>query len=173
MKKIAEMRRLAKLQNSKYHSEERIVEKSSKQIYDVSNDYFLGDREETEHEKVLISLRLPQHLNDGKTVLKHPSSIRNVQNFPLFNSIKHLEKLISNNPVFWDTSDTLSFIQHFIPLKSIVKRFQSHEVTGETILNLTKSDLTNYLQLDETDALVLSEKFEQLRRETIMRYVSI
>lgn len=173
MKRIAEMRRLAKLQNPKYDEEETIVVKSSKQIYDVSNDYFLGDREETEHEKVLISLRLPQHLRDGKAMLKHPSSIRNVQSFPLFNSIKHMEKLININPVFWDKDDALLFIQHFIPLKNIVKRFQSQEITGETILNLTKSDLTEYLQLDEKNASVLSEKFEQLRRETIMRYVSI
>jgi hypothetical protein len=171
MKKIAEMRRIAKLQNAT-QKEEKNYEKDVK-IYDVSKDYFLGDREETEFEKVLISLRLPQHLNDGKSILKHPSSIRNVQNFPLFNSIKHMEKLVNNIPVFWDTNDAISFIQHFIPIKAVIKRFQVHQVTGETILNLTKNDLINYLQIDDKNASILSEKFEQLRRETITRYISI
>lgn len=174
MKKIAEMRRLTKLQNSKLNREEKNEEKVKKQVYDVSKDYFLGDREENELEKVLISLRLPQHLhNSDSVVLKHPSSIRNANIFPLFNSIKHMEKLVNINPVFWDETDTLAFIQHFIPLKNVIKRFQNHEVTGETILNLTKSHLINTLNIDIENASILIDKFEQLRRETIMRYVSI
>lgn len=171
MKRIAEMRRLAKLQSDSAQDQKPVVAKKPKSEYDRLNDFFLGDREETEHDKILISLRLP-HLRDNKNALKHPSSIRNVHSFPLLNSIKHLDELINNNPVFWDTNSTLSFIQHFIPLKSIVKRFQAQEVTGETILNLTKADLIEYLKLDEKSASLLGEKFAQLRKETILRYIN-
>lgn len=174
MKRIAEMRRLQKLQSASNSNDENQNKPKKTTVYDVSKDYFLGEREETENEKVLISLRLSKYLQDGKTMLKHPSSIRNAQTFPLFNSIKHMDSLVNMNPVFWDESMTLSLINHLLPLKeNFIKRFKLHHVTGETILNLTKNDLITFIQLDESSASFLCDKFDQLRKETIMRYVNI
>lgn len=163
---IAESRRLTRIDSSKDYAED-----FSSIDYESEKDYFIGDREETELEKFLISMRLSKQLHDGKTTLKHtPSSIRNGAIFPLLNSIQHME---IENPVFWDKKATMHFIQLFLPNKSIIKQLQAHEIDGETILNLTsKSDLIDYLKLDEKSASLLSSKLEQLRRETILRYIS-
>lgn len=161
MKKVAELRRADRSKNNVINE------------YDSSKDYFLGEREESDLEKVLISLQLSQKLNDSKTFLKHPGSIRNATNFPLLNSLQHLDVLINNNPVLWDTDMTLIFIKQFIQSKAIIKTLQSKEIDGETILNLTsKNDLIGYLNFDEYSASLLSTKLEQLRKETILRYVN-
>ena len=167
MKRIAESRRLTRVDSSKESTD------SSSMDYESEKDYFMGDREETELEKFLISMRLSKQLHDNKTILKHPSSIRNAAIFPLLNSIQHMDLLINKNPAFWDKRATLQFIQQFIPSKAILKQLQAHDIDGETILNLTsKSDLIDYLKLDDKSATLLSTKLEQLRRETILRHLS-
>lgn len=180
MKKVAELRRMAmaevRSQRNSYESNSSSsnpTKTNSQSEYESERDYFLSERKESELEKVLISLRLTNKLHDGKTTLKHPSSIRKVSNFPLLNSISNQRILIENNPVMWDTEATLLFIENYIPNKSVLMKFQSQDINGETILNLTdKSDLINYFQLDEQSAIMLSSKFEQLRKETILRYVN-
>lgn len=180
MKKIASLRRASRL---KYLEKMKANEKSTSSTddfsttapptkYDVSKDYFLSDRKESELDKVLISLRLSKHVHDKKTTLKHPSSIRNATNFPLLNSIQHVDILVNNNPVFWDTEATLLFIKQFITIKSVINKLQEQDIDGETILNLTKKDLTDYLKFDDNSAEILSTKFEQLKKETILRYVN-
>lgn len=168
MKKIAESRRF---QSS---SSKESTDDNLSMDYELERDYFMGNREETELEKFLISMRLANKLNDGKTSLKHPSSIRNATIFPLLNSIQHMDMLVNTNPAFWDSKRSLMFIKYCIPLKSIaIKQLQAQLIDGETICNLTsKSDLIDYLKLDENSATILSSKLEQLRKETILRYMS-
>lgn len=177
MKKMAELRRASRLNRDRSKSS---IDSSSMDISstdvdssDLSKDYFLSDREESELETFLISMRLSNKLRDGKTTLKHPSSIRNINNFPLFNGIKHMVTLVDKNPIYWETMEVLKFIEHYVPLKRVLKKFESNEVNGETILNLTiKKDLIDFLQIDDKSAEILSETFEQLRKETILRYVN-
>lgn len=174
MQKLAEMRKATKIENGTKTAEN--VKPKSEANYDVTKDYFLGDREETETETVVISLRLTslmKHLYDGKISLcNNPASIRDKSIYPLFNSIKHISKLVDYNPVFWDEEQVLTFIQHFTTQIGIVKRFENQQIDGEAILNLNKADLLNYFELDENSADAFSTTFNQLKKETIMRYVN-
>lgn len=169
MQKLAEKRRLAKKENGTN------VKVSKKRPDTLMYDYFLGDRVESDTEKVVISLRLTdlvKHLHDEKMSLcKHPSSIRDSKTYPIFNKIKNIQELLKN-PVYWTKEQVLIFIENFTSQKAITKIFETEEIDGEAILSLTKSDLKNYLQLDERTSEVLGTTFEQLRKETIMRYVN-
>jgi hypothetical protein len=170
MQKLAEKRRLAKKENG-------TNVKVSKMKPDtlIDSDYFLGDRVESDTEKVVISLRLTylvKHLHDEKMSLcKHPSSIRDSKTYPIFNKIKNNQELL-NNPVYWTKEQVLIFIENFTSQKAITKIFENEEIDGEAILSLTKSDLKNFLKLDEGTSEMLGTTFEQLRKETIMRYVN-
>jgi hypothetical protein len=175
MRELAEIRRLAKIEMAKNEMSKENEEE--KKVYDVSTDYFLGDRIESEQEKIVISLRLTdtlmKHLHDGKTTLcKQSASIRDTKNYPLFNSIKHISSLIDCNPVHWQKHQVIEFIRHFKPQLGILKRFEFQQIDGEALLNLDKHNLMTYLELDEKLAESFSRTFKELKRETIMRYVN-
>lgn len=142
---------------------------------DRNGDFFLGDRTENESEKLVVSLRLTnmmQHLHDTKmTFSKHPSSIRDSKAFPTFNKIKNVQELMEN-PIYWTTEQVLLFLEQFISQKGVTKRFEQEALSGEAILNLTKFDLLQHLKIDEHTSDMLNNVFQQLRKETIMRYVN-
>lgn len=174
MQKLAEKRRLAKKENG---TNVKVSKKRPNTLMhcDKTSDYFLGDRIESDTEKVVISLRLTylvKHLHDEKMSLcKHPSSIRDSKTYPIFNKIKNVQELL-NNPVYWTNEQVLIFVEQFTSQKAITKRFESEEIDGEAILSLTKLDLKNFLKFDEGTSEILGTAFEQLRKETIMRYVN-
>lgn len=176
MQKLAEKRRRAKLEKD---MNQKLSKKKSQPIINCNrtSDYFLGDRPETEAQKVVISLRLTslmKHLYSNKNpLIKHPSSIRDSKTYPIFNKIKNVQELLVN-PVYWTSSQVIIFLEHLddsFP-KGIAKRFKLEEINGEAILNLTKSDLCDYLNIDERISDTLSATFQQLRKETIMRYIN-
>ncbi|CAG9799474.1 unnamed protein product [Chironomus riparius] len=174
MQTLAEKRRLAKKENS---TNVKVSKNSPDTMMhcDKTNDYFLGDRVESDTEKVVISLRLTdlvKHLHDEKMSLcKHPSSIRDSKTYPIFNKIKNIQELL-NNPVYWTKEQVFIFIEHITSQKAIIKHFDKNDIDGEAILSLTKSDLINFLKLDDSTSEILGTTFEQLRKETIMRYVN-
>ncbi|XP_070501120.1 uncharacterized protein [Chironomus tepperi] len=169
MQNLAEKRRLAKKENG---TNVKVSKKRPDTLMhcDKTSDYFLGDRIESDTEKVLITLRLSLH-DEKISLSKHPSSIRDSKTYPIFNKIKNIQELL-DNPVFWTKEQVLIFIEKFTSQKAITKRFESEEIDGEAILSLTKLDLINFLKLDESTSEILGTTFEQLRKETIMRYVN-
>lgn len=176
MQKLAEQRRLAKLMNG--NSKE--AKKKSEAIisYDKNTtDLLLGDdRTETESEKLIISLRLTNlmhQLHDNKVILtKHPSSIRDIKQFPIFNKIKDIQELI-NNPIYWTKEQVLIFVEKIASQKNhCLKILRNEELDGEAILNLTQNDLKLYFNFDEDTSKILGQAFQKLRKETIMRYVN-
>lgn len=191
MQRLAEMRRLAKLESQGKEQEMKpetpAPSSSSKQKlpqnnheYDMSKDYFLGERNETNNEKIVISLRLTsslmKHLHDGKTTFtKYPASIRDIKTYPLFNKICKVQQLLTpqnGNPIFWSIDQVTTFIEQVVEQKAVSKRFEMHEIDGESLLNLTKSDLENYFDFDSNLATQIIDQCEQLRKETIMRFVN-
>lgn len=143
---------------------------------DVSQDYFLSDREATPAEKLIIPLRLTtltKRLHDGSNVCKNPPAcIKDSKIFPTLNIIKTIDGL-DENPLEWTPNHTFSFVKVVSPVKGIAKRLRSEDVDGEALLNLTKFDLSHYFKLNESTSEALFSIFSQLRREVIGRYINI
>lgn len=174
MRKLAEKRkkqRLTKIENAKTKIQHKTL---TKPVYEVSNDYFLGNRTENVNEKIVIALRLTslmKHLQDGTTLTKH--SIRDAKTYPIFNRIKNFQELLNpDNPIFWSCSQVQIFIEQFTSQKGIMKRFKCQEIDGEALLNISRTDLSNYFEIDSSTADALGGTLEQLKKETVLRYVN-
>ena len=173
-------RNSTKLQTGSDSSSEKTIpeKKTSIKAYeDLSTDYFLGDREVTPAEKLIIPLRLTtliNRLHDGSNLYKiPPASIKDLNVFPTFNIIKKIDELDGTNPLEWTTQQVFIFVKHISPVKGIAKLLRSEEVDGEALLNLTESDLVDHFHFDQNiiDSLIYS--FSQLRKEIIKRYINI
>lgn len=145
--------------------------------YDPEKDFFLGNRELTEAEKLIIPLRIPsllKRLHDGSNLCKNAVPVKDNPSFPTLNIIRHIEGISdTNNPLHWTTGETFQFMKYISPIKSIPVNFRSEEIDGEALLNLTKSDLIDHFHLDQLTSDGLIRIFAQLRREVIRRFVNI
>ncbi|KAG5678682.1 hypothetical protein PVAND_008333 [Polypedilum vanderplanki] len=177
MQKLAEIRRIAKLENLSKEKPAAVKPTTSAPLrYEASkDDYFLGDHVETKNEKIVISLRLTslvKHLHDSKTAFTK-GSIRDAKLYPIFNRIRTVQELLSpENPVFWNEQQVKTFIEKVTNLKGIMKQIDLQEIDGESLLNLSKHDLKKYFNVEANIADILGNTCEQLKKETIMRFVN-
>lgn len=147
--------------------------------YDVEKDYFLGNRQETHAEKLIIPLRmiplLKKLCKKTNLVKNPPASVKNTATFPTFSIISHIDGLNEGdrNPLHWTTDETFLFIKYISPVKSIAKSFRLEEIDGEAMLNLTKNDLVKHFHLDTNTADSLDRIFSQLRKEIIQRFINV
>lgn len=176
MKNLLKMRATQKSQNSTSRSQ--TVSEISE--YELERDYFLGNREPTTAEKLIIPLRLTslvKRLHGRAKLCKvPPGSIKdNPTDFPTFNILKHVDGLndTNKNPLFWTSKEAFHFIKYIAPQKSIAKNLLMEEIDGEALINLTKSDLTNHFKLDSVTSDGLLRIFLQLRKEIIQRYINV
>jgi THAP domain len=148
-----------------------------KQI-DPEKDFFLGNRELTPAEKLVIPLRmtgLVRQLHDGSVLCKEPPlSTKDSKAFPMFNLIRRINGISNtNNPLEWSTQDTFHFIKQISPVKGAAKVFFAEEIDGEALLNLTATDIEKHLGFDRKISEELAEKFKELRNEVIQRFINI
>lgn len=156
----------------------RKAQKSHKvtENYDLSKDYFLGDREMTEAEKLVIPLRLcslVKRLHDGSKLCKNPPADR--KSFPTFKIIQHIEGLSNSdkNPLHWSVDETFIFVKYIAAAKKVAKLLRAEEIDGEALMNLSSADLTDHFHLDASVAESLFKIFSNLRNEVIERFVSV
>ncbi|CRL03311.1 CLUMA_CG016749, isoform A [Clunio marinus] len=179
MKSLKEARRA----NKKFHvgnndvKKENIKQSTEDNKHLRSEDYFLGNREITPAEKLIVPLRsheLLKRLHDGSKLCKiPPASIRDQTKFPIFNKIRQMENLNADiNPIHWSINEANIFIST-IASKAIANNFLCEEIDGEAIINLTLRDLTEVFQIEKFTADSLISVFSQLRKEIIQRYVNI
>lgn len=175
MKNLLKLRASLKSQNGSSRSQ--TVSEISE--YELERDHFLGNRELSAAEKLIIPLRLTslvKRLHGRAKVCKTPpaSIVDNPSLFPTFNIIQHIEGLNGEhkNPLHWTSDETFQFIKYIAPAKSIAKSLRMEEIDGEAMVNITKSDLTNHFKLGPTTSDGLMRIFAQLRKEIIQRYVN-
>lgn len=176
MKNLLKHRATLKSQNGSSRSQ--TVSEISE--YDLERDYFLGNREASSAEKLIIPLRmtsLVKRLHGRAKLCKTPPlSIKdNPSLFPTFSIIKHIEGLNDDrkNPLHWSIDEAFQFVKYVAPLKNIAKSLRMEEIDGEALVNLTKSDLTDHFKFDPSTSDVLIRIFSRLRKEIIQRYVNI
>lgn len=176
MKNLLKHRATLKSQNGSSRSQ--TVSEISE--YDLERDYFLGNREASSAEKLIIPLRmtsLVKRLHGRAKLCKTPPlSIKdNPSLFPTFSIIKHIGGLSDDrkNPLHWTSDEAFQFVKYVAPLKNIAKSLRMEEIDGEALVNLTKSDLTNHFKFDPSTSDGLIRIFSRLRKEIIQRYVNI
>lgn len=181
MRKMLRRERMKTLVNSRGSQKVQTANETNKTRteYNPDADYFLGQRQESPAEKLIIPLRctsLLKRLHEGEILCKQPpESIKDASTFPTFNIIQQIDGLgdRNKNPLEWTVHETFTFIKYISPLKSIAKIFRSEEVDGEALMNLTKFDLINHFHLDRIASQSLMSVFLQLRREIIKRSINI
>lgn len=139
----------------------------------MAKDYFLGNREISEAEKLVVPLRLThlvKRLHDGSKLYKDPPG--DIMSLPTFKIIKNLNGL-NKNPLLWNVDETFTFVKFIAASKTVAKLLRAEEINGEALVNLTFSDLTNNLHLDAITAESLMKTFTQLRAEIIERFVNV
>jgi hypothetical protein len=167
----ARQRKMLRRERMKNLLKRRAVQKSQKlfENYDISKDYFLGQREMTAAEKLIIPLRLTslvKRLHDGSNLCKNPPADSN--------SFRHIEGLSKSdeNPLNWKVDETFKFVKYVSSVKSVAKILRAEEIDGEALLNLTLEDLIN-LHIDASTAENLMKVLTQLRKEIIERFINV
>jgi hypothetical protein len=150
---------------------------SNERKINPEKDFFLSNRELTPGEKLVIPLRLTtlvKQLYDGSNLCKEPPiSTKDTKTFPIFNIIRRINGISNtNNPLEWSPQDTFHFVKQISPAKGIAKVFFAEEIDGEALLNLNTIDITTYLGIDSEISEELAEKFSQLRKEVIHRFIN-
>lgn len=174
----ARMRKMLRRERMKNLLQRRAAQKTQKMVenYDVTKDYFLGNRERTAAEKLIVQLRLHslvKRLHDGSNLCKGP--VVDSKSFPIFNIIKHIESLSDSdeNPLNWNADETFAFVKYIATTKQVAKLLRAEEIDGEALVNLTLSDLTGHFHLDIPTSESLLKVFTQLRGEIIEKFVNI
>lgn len=174
----ARMRKTLRRERMKNLLRRRAAQKSLKvgDSYDLSKDYFLGEREMTESEKLVVPLRLcslVKRLHDGSILCKNPPADQ--KSFPTFNIIQHIDGLSKNgkNPLHWSVDETFIFVKYIAAEKKVAKLLRAEEIDGEALMNLNSADLIDHFSLDASIAESLFKIFSNLRTEVIERFVNV
>lgn len=155
-------RKILKIENT------RVLKSHTKE----KRDFFLSDRELSNSEQLMISLRLSSLVHNPKIYKNSPSSVDDATAFPTFNIIKQIDKQ-DKNPVTWSVEEACKFVKRISASRAIAEVFKSHDIDGEALVNLNSDDLRNYLRLDARTAAQLGAMLSQLRQEVIQRYTFI
>lgn len=146
--------------------------------YNVKDDYFLGSKTESTDEMLVVNLRLPaliKPLRDGFHICKNPSKCETNNVYPTLNLVHQIEGFenAAMNPVFWSTDQVFLFIKHISTTINVAKKFRVEDIDGAALMNLSKSDLMKYMQLNSSIAGLLSEMIKKLRNETIQKFLNV
>lgn len=142
---------------------------------ETTSDYFLGERQQSLSERLVIALRLSsmvKDLHEGVDLTKPSTELIDGVSFPAFNIIKQ-SGLKDKNPIEWTVEEVCRFINHISTIKNLSKGFRSEEIDGEALLNITVSDLVRHFNIDPRTSDILFKILKQLRNEVIQRYVNI
>lgn len=146
--------------------------------YKVKDDYLLGSKTESSVEMLIVNLRLHsliKPLRDGIQLCKNPSRYETPNFYPTLNIVHQIDGFenAAMNPVFWSTDQVCLFIRHIATVKNLAKIFRLEDIDGAALMNLSKSDLMKYMQLNSTVAGSLSETIKNLRNETIQKFLNV
>lgn len=146
--------------------------------YNVKDDYLLGSKTESTVEMLVVNLRLHsliKPLRDGIQLCKNPSKYETTNVYPTLNIVHQINGFenAAMNPVFWSTDQVYLFIKHIATVKNLAKTFRLEDIDGAALMNLSKSDLMKYMQLNSTVAGSLSETIKNLRNETIQKFLNV
>lgn len=177
-RKMLRKQRMKNLMERRSRQKSRAMIEPAAEEDEKQTDYFLGDRQQSPGEKLIIALRLSslvKDLHEGVDLHKSTSEsmVEDGVSFPAFNVIKTAGLDITKNPLEWTVQEVCRFVNHISTVKNIAKGFRSEEIDGEALLNITLSDLVNHFQFDVKISDILMKVLKQLRDEVIQRYVNI
>ena len=146
--------------------------------YNVKDDYLLGSKTESTDEMLVVNLRLHsliKPLRDGLQLCKNPSKFETKNDYPTLNIVHQIDGFenAAMNPVFWSTDQVFSFVKQVSSTINVAKKFRAEDIDGAALMNLSKSDLMKYMQLNASIAGPLSETIKKLRNETIQKFLNV
>lgn len=154
-----------------YALEELIVELSEK---DQENDCYLNGKELNLEALYRIHLHLYDNILPasiaGRIKVKSREST-DPKEYQLLNSLKGFEP--DKSPIYWTTHEVSQFITSVTKNQSLAELFEDYEIDGPALLSIKNEDLIQYLNLEEESAEFLGKVIEQLKKETIQKFVQI
>ncbi len=155
--------------------EELMVEMSE---IDQENDLYLNGKNLDLEAFYRIHLQLYDSLLPTAKAGKVKISFRVIQNgskdYPLLNRLQGINGMKPDKPsVIWNRDEVKKFIFFMTNNFQLAQFFKDLEIDGSALLSLTKQDLMTYLKLQEKSADFLVKTIQQLKQETIQKFIQI
>lgn len=167
----ARIRKVQRRERMQELLKKRAAQKSKKfpKEVDLSKDYFLSNRIPSSAEQIVVSLRLQnlvRRLYDGSKLCKDQPG--DSSSFSIIN-----QDGLGKNPLLWSIEETSTFVKFISTNKIIAKIFRAEEIDGESLLNLTQSDLVTHFNFDTEVSKSIIKVITKLRTEVIERFLNI